>query len=238
MILFYTTHIEKNTAYLPEEEARHCVQVLRKKIGDSLYFVDGKGGYYEGQITETGKKRCIIEIEKHLPHFQQRHHRLHIAIAPTKNINRLEWFLEKSTEIGIDTITPILCQRSERKKVRLDRLEKILVSAMKQSVKAYLPQLQPLVRFKEWIKSLNLPSPTQKFIAHCDAAFEKLPLKDNYEVGKDVCILIGPEGDFSPEEIQLVMQHGFSGVSLGQSRLRTETAGIVACHTINLLNER
>ena len=237
MTLFYTNQIEANTAYLSEEEARHCIQVLRKKVGDRLQWVDGRGGFYEGQITETGKKKCIINIQKHIPTFQKRDYHIHIAIAPTKNIHRLEWFLEKTTEIGIDSITPILCQRSERKKIRLDRLEKILVAAMKQSLKAYLPDLQALTPFNQFIEQKKMASTTKKFIAHCNNGFEKLALKDNYQTGKDVCILIGPEGDFSPKEIQLAVQYGFSGASLGKSRLRTETAGIVACHTIHLLND-
>ncbi|MEN8116270.1 MAG: RsmE family RNA methyltransferase, partial [Bacteroidota bacterium] len=157
----------------------------------------------------------------------------HIVIAPTKNIDRFEWFLEKCTEIGIDEITPILSEHSERKVIKPGRLEKIVVSAMKQSVKAYLPKLNELTSFNDLVKTSDAPA---KFIAHCNGG-EKPHLKNNIEPGKNVLILIGPEGDFSPAEVELAKENGFKEISLGTSRLRTETAGVVACHIVNLIND-
>lgn len=232
---FYTNNITNGLAQLDEIEARHCLQVLRKKKGDDIVFVDGLGGYYEGRIEETGKKSCSIRIINEIQHFQQPKVNIHIAIAPTKNIARFEWFLEKATEIGIGKITPIRCQRSERKQIRNDRLEKVLASAMKQSLKAYLPQLEPLIDFRSFIEHPTLGA-KNRFIAHCSPGV-KGHLKDNCLPGSDVIILIGPEGDFSEEEVNLSKAKGFQEISLGQSRLRTETAGMVACHIVNLLNE-
>ena len=234
MQLFYTENIENGFINLEAEEARHCAQVLRKQIGDSIQVIDGKGNWYEAVLEECSKKKCLARItsekEENLRDFK-----IHIAIAPTKNISRFEWFLEKATELGIDEITPLLCQRSERKVVRLDRLNKILVAAMKQSLKASLPQLNELTKFKDFVKNTETGN-NQNFIAHCEESV-KVPLTENYKAGKNVCILIGPEGDFSAEEINLALENGFKAVSLGESRLRTETAGLVACHTIHLMNE-
>ncbi len=232
MILFYTDDVDGNIARLDVEQARHCVQVLRKKEGDAISFVDGEGGFYEGIIQETGKKKCVIQILKTHHAYNKRPFKLHIAIAPTKNINRLEWFLEKATEIGIDEISLIICHHSERRKVRTDRLRKILVSAMKQSLKAYLPILHEPISFKQFVQTPRINC--SKYIAQ---GAENMPLKDNYEAPKDVLLLIGPEGDFSKQELTLAYANDFQGVNLGNSRLRTETAGIVACHTLNLLNE-
>ena len=231
MILFYTNNVDGNIAHLDVEQARHCVQVLRKKEGDAISFVDGKGGFYEGLIQETGKKKCVIQILKTYPAYQQRPFNLHVAIAPTKNINRLEWFLEKATEIGIDEITPIICHHSERRRIRTDRLQKILVAAMKQSLKAYLPQLNEPLPFKQFIQI-----PRNKYSKYIAQGAENMPLKDNYQAPNNVLVVIGPEGDFSKQELEAAFANNFQGVNLGKSRLRTETAGIVACHTLNLLN--
>ena len=232
MILFYTDDINGNIAHLDTEQARHCVQVLRKQEGDAISFVDGTGGFYEGIIQETGKKKCVIQIIKTQQGFNKRPFNLHIAIAPTKNTNRLEWFLEKATEIGIDEITPIICNHSERRKLRTDRLRKILVAAMKQSLKAYLPKLNEPISFKQFIQL-----PRTNLVKYIAQGAENTALKDNYTAKKDVLLLIGPEGDFSKEELSMAFDNGFLGIHLGKSRLRTETAGIVACHTLNLLNE-
>jgi 16S rRNA (uracil1498-N3)-methyltransferase len=236
MHYFYTPHIEGNRAVLDEEEAAHCAQVLRMKAGDPIHFVDGKGHWYEGILAESHKKKCVIDIQKSraevLPHQVQ----IHIAIAPTKNMDRMEWFLEKATEIGIHRITPIICQRSERKIIRLDRLEKILVAAMKQSLKATLPILEEAQPFGSWIKNLTIQPQTLAYIAYCNET-ERIPLQTTYEAGKNVILLIGPEGDFHPNEVTVAKAAGFTGVSLGPSRLRTETAGIVGCHILNLMNE-
>ncbi len=234
MNLFYVENIEGETAILPDDEARHCIQSLRKKVGDTIHFVDGKGGFYTGEITEATRKRCAVRITQQQQNYNEPHTHLHIAIAPTKNINRLEWFLEKATEIGISEVTPILCQRSERKKVRIDRLQKIMLTAMKQSLKAYLPKLNDLTNFKDFIRTQN-SAKSRTFIAHCNEG-EKPHLKDISKAKENTLILIGPEGDFSPEEVALALQHECEAVSLGKSRLRTETAGLAACHIINLVN--
>lgn len=234
MNLFYTTKIEGNYAWLEEPEARHCFQVLRKQVGDVLHFVDGNGTLFEGQIDEIGKKKCVLKIIREEKEFQKRSHYLHIAIAPTKNIDRLEWFLEKATEIGIDEISPIICDHSERRRIRIDRLEKKIISAMKQSLKAYLPKLNDLVKFSDFIQNEQYAG-FSKYIAHCEEG-DKDHLK-NLILGQDkVLILIGPEGDFSPKEVQLANEHGFRSITLGKSRLRTETAGLVACQIVNLIN--
>lgn len=240
MNIFYTTNIKGGYAHLPEDEARHCVQVLRKKEGDTLHLIDGKGNFYEGEISETGKKKCVIKIIKTTMDFGKRPYRLHVGIAPPKNMNRLEWFLEKATEIGIDEITPMICQRSERKNIRMDRLQKVILSATKQSLKAYLPTLNPLTKFQDFIKKESYhpetEQPQQKFIAHCEADIGKKHLQDAYLPAHQVTMLIGPEGDFTSEEIDLAFQHGFSSTSLGETRLRLETAGIFACTIFNLKN--
>jgi len=230
MNLFYTTNIEGNYAHLNEIEARHAVQVLRKREGDALDFVDGLGTYYKGIIHETGKKKCVVEIKEQIANFEQLPYRLHIAIAPTKNMDRLEWFVEKCTEIGIHEITPIFCHHSERRRLKEERLEKIAVSAMKQSLKAYKPIINPAIKLSQFLKTADAPS---KFIAHCEDS-PKTELIKALPASKDILILIGPEGDFSVDEIASATQQGFSAIALGQSRLRTETAGIVACHTVAL----
>ncbi len=233
MILFYTKNINGKIATLEGDEAMHCMKTLRKKVGDSVHLIDGKGGWYDGTLVSTSKKTCDISIENERFEAERANFKLHIAIAPTKNINRLEWFLEKATEIGIDEITPILCQRSERKTVRLDRLEKIILAATKQSLKSYLPKLNELTKFSDFLKKETVMG-YQKMIAHCNEG-EKVALKRAYEKPKNVLILIGPEGDFSNEEVELANENGFQAIGLGKERLRTETAGIVACHTVNLL---
>lgn len=240
MILFYTNNIKNNIAELPQEEAMHCLKTLRKKVGDAIQFVDGQGNWYKGRIIGTGKKSVSIGIESVISAYNKRNHYLHIAIAPTKNINRFEWFLEKATEFGIDEITPLLCFHSERKNVRLDRLEKVVIAAMKQSLKAYKPKINELTSFKDFLNiqnNLDNSAENQKFIAHCQDGFseEKLHLK-NMNLKLKTTILIGPEGDFSSDEVQLALSHDFQEISLGNERLRTETAGLAACHIVNLVN--
>ncbi len=233
MFLFYSNNIKDDIAELPQEEAMHCVKTLRKKVGDTIHFVDGKGGLYSGKIIGTGKKTCTIGIET-VDYQAKRKPKIHIAIAPTKNINRFEWFLEKTTEFGVDEITPLLCFHSERKNIRLDRLEKVIQSAMKQSLKAHLPKLNDLTSFKDFINS-EKTTESQKIIAHCQTGREG-HLKDVYNVGQNATILIGPEGDFATAEIEIALQEKFQPISLGEARLRTETAGIAACHIFNLRN--
>jgi 16S rRNA (uracil1498-N3)-methyltransferase len=233
MNLFYAPFIEGNNFTLDEEESRHCIRTLRLAKDDTLHLTDGKGNLFETTIRDPHPKRCTVEVISVQKDYQKRDVKLHIAIAPTKNTARFEWFLEKATEIGIDEITPLICQHSERVQVRVERLEKVLIAAMKQSLKAYLPVLHEPVKFDHFVA---LPFDGQKFIASCETDLtHKLALQ--YRKGTNALILIGPEGDFSKEEIVLAEKSGFLPISLGKSRLRTETAGIVACHTINLLNE-
>ena len=237
MYLFYCPDIETKQT-LSEEESGHCVRVLRYSAGDEILITDGKGTTYTARITNPHPKHCDFEIisrEKQEPHH---HFHLHIAIAPTKNIERMEWAIEKCVEIGVDEITPLLCRFSERKQLRTDRLEKIILSAAKQSLTHYLPVLHELTPYDAFIKSQESrdKSQEQKFIAHCYKE-DKRVLKDEIEQGRDVLVLIGPEGDFSEQEIAEALSLGFVPVSLGNSRLRTETAAVVACHTAVLMNE-
>jgi 16S rRNA (uracil1498-N3)-methyltransferase len=205
---------------------------LRKKEGDEILLTDGKGFFYDAEIMQANPKHCIVNILKTIEQPKGWDFNLQIAFAPTKNIDRIEWFAEKATEIGIDRLSPILCQHSERKEIKAQRIEKILVSAMKQSQKALLPQLDDIQSFSKFIKQ---EYDGQKFIAHCYPQ-EKVLLKDIYKKGSNALILIGPEGDFSEEEVKMAIDHGFKPISLGDSRLRTETAALVACHTLHVLN--
>lgn len=237
MYLFYTPDIETKK-HLSEEESGHCVRVLRYAKGDTILLTNGRGTTYNARITNPHPKHCEFEVISQEQQQKSHSFHLHIAIAPTKNIERLEWMVEKCTEIGIDEITPLLCRFSERKQLRADRLEKIILSAAKQSLTPYLPILHPLTDYQDFIHnySRNYPIPIDKFIAHCYKEDKRL-LKDLIVRGHDVLVLIGPEGDFSEQEVQQALSEGFLPVSLGNSRLRTETAGVVACHTAILLNE-
>ncbi len=231
MQLFYVTGLAGGTCTLGEEESHHCLKVLRMREGDTLHLTDGEGRFYDGRLSGMHPKGCAVTIisTREVPPDPVP---IHIAIAPTKNIDRFEWFLEKATEIGISQITPLICEHSERDVVKLPRLEKVIVSAMKQSLKAWLPKLHEPVRFKELVER---QFPGGKFIAYCETGQESL-LQKAYIPGTPALVLIGPEGDFSPAEVALAMQNGFIPVSLGPSRLRTETAGIVACHTLHLVS--
>jgi len=230
-LIFYAPDILNNNT-LPEEESAHCIRVLRKKEGDHISITDGKGHFYNSIITEPHPKHCIVSISETIEQEKPWSNFIHIAFAPTKNLDRIEWFTEKATEIGIDRITPLLCRYSERKEMKLPRIEKILVSAMKQSQKAYLPVLDEMIKFSTFIKQ---PFDGQKFIAHCIPG-EKYLLKNLYKPGDNVLILIGPEGDFSEQEVEEALKQGFQPISLGNSRLRTETAALVACNTVQVLN--
>jgi 16S rRNA (uracil1498-N3)-methyltransferase len=234
MHLFYTPEIQHKIHILSEEESKHCTKVLRLAEGNTLFLTDGKGLFCEAVIKNANPKACTIEIINQTQEFGKRVFGLNIAIAPTKNTERFEWFLEKATEIGIDEIIPLICRFSERKELKPERLEKVIISAMKQSQKAYLPKISPVQKFREFIKR---PFIGEKYIAHCISNNKRL-LKNLIMPGENVLILIGPEGDFSPEEVEMAISEGFIPVSLGDSRLRTETAGVVACHTVNLINQR
>jgi 16S rRNA (uracil1498-N3)-methyltransferase len=230
MQLFFSDNLEEEIT-LTNEENRHITRVLRKKIGDNLFFTNGKGLLYTGEITAIEKNTPKIEIIKKENKEKIHNYYLHIAIAPTKNTNRFEWFLEKATEVGIDEITPILCERSERKKINQERCNRILISSMKQSLKYYLPKLNNPIVFNDFIKQ-KLDG--DKFIAHC---LNKDKIKLDKSINKKSNILIGPEGDFSEKEITLAIKNNFQSLSLGNSRLRTETAGVIATHSINRLYE-
>lgn len=232
MQIFYAPDIE-STLVLPEEESGHCVRVMRLAEGDEIMITDGKGNFYRASITNAHPKHCQVEITSSWQPEKPWDAYIHIAVAPTKNMDRMEWFAEKATEIGIDEITCLNCRFSERKEVKTARLEKILVSAMKQSQKALLPQLNGMTDFKQFVRQ---PFNGRKFIAHCEEG-EKPLIKSIYRPGENVLILIGPEGDFSPEEIKSAEENGFEAISLGKSRLRTETAAMTACHTIHVLNQ-
>jgi 16S rRNA (uracil1498-N3)-methyltransferase len=240
MHLFYTPDIHADLYTLNEEESKHCVRVLRLTMGDRIVLIDGKGGLYDAEITLDHPKRCEVKIITKKKEVGKHPYRIHIAIAPTKNMDRLEWFAEKATEIGMDELSLLSCQHSERVVVKKERLEKVLVSAMKQSVKAYLPQLNGVIDLKKFVTE-TVDFKGQKFIAHCllpmsSKKTEKPLLKEEYQLKQDVLILIGPEGDFSVDEVQLALKHGFREISLGTSRLRTETAALTACLTVHILN--
>lgn len=230
--IFFAPDILSNPE-LPFEEGQHCVKVLRKKEGDEILITDGKGFFYDATIVQAHPKHCIVNITNTVNPPKGWNFNLQIAFAPTKNIDRIEWFAEKTTEIGIDRLSPILCQHSERKEIKAQRIEKILVSAMKQSQKALLPILDEMQSFTEFIKK---DFDGQKFIAHCYPQ-EKSLLKDIYKKGENTLILIGPEGDFAEKEVEMALENGFKAISLGESRLRTETAALVACHTVHVLNQ-
>ncbi len=236
MHLFFTNNIKRDLAFLPEEEALHCVQVLRHKTGDAVSWVDGSGGRYHGRIVELGKKHCVLHIDQHEHIPRERSWRLQLAVAPTKNMDRIEWLLEKAVEIGVDTFTPVYCERSERRTLRTDRLEKIALSAMKQSLQSWLPQLSTPQPLKDLI-SAKTGGRESLFIAHCMEDTEKMLLQHTCPPRHDVCILIGPEGDFSDAEVKAALAAGFKPVSLGPHRLRTETAALVALQTVHFLNQ-
>ena len=233
MNLFYNKNIIEPTTILPEEESKHIIRVLRKSVGDIIFFTDGIGAIYKCEIVDTNPKKCSINIIEKNMGDDYRNYKLHIAIAPTKNINRFEWFLEKSTEIGIDNITPLICYNSERREIKTTRLQKVITSAMKQSLKSFRPVLTEKESFNSII---NTPFDGEKYIAYIDNEVT-LELSKAYLPNKNALILIGPEGDFSHQEVEKAIAMGFLPVKLGKSRLRTETAGIVACHTVAVINQ-
>lgn len=233
MQLFYNADINDTISSFSfnKEESRHIVKVLRKKESDILNITNGLGFVFKAEIIEANPKKCIVNLIEST-YTEPRPFKLHMAVAPTKMNDRFEWFLEKATEIGIDEITPIICYNSERKVIKHNRLEKIIQSATKQSLQAYLPKLNKAISFNEFVNTFNC---TQKFIAHCEDT-NKIDLKTELKPKTDTLILIGPEGDFSASEINRALQQNFIPVSLGNTRLRTETAGIVGCHTFCLAN--
>ncbi|MDO3640745.1 16S rRNA (uracil(1498)-N(3))-methyltransferase [Mucilaginibacter sp. L3T2-6] len=234
MHLFYTPGINPlhKQFFLDEEESKHAIRVMRLQKDDEVQLIDGKGGLYVAAIIDPHPKRTILEIKSVINGYRKRNHYLHVAIAPTKNIERIEWFLEKATEIGIDEISFLICQRSERKEVKTGRLNKIITSAMKQSLKAYHPVLNEAVAFNRFIaNAFN----GQKFIAHCEEG-NKVSLRNELQLQSRSLILIGPEGDFTLDEVDIALKNQYKAITLGESRLRTETAALEACFEVNFLN--
>ncbi|RLJ68959.1 16S rRNA (uracil1498-N3)-methyltransferase [Lacinutrix venerupis] len=236
MQLFYNPEITETTTQFSfsKEESKHIIKVLRKKTGDTMHITNGSGWLFAAEIISDNIKNCVAQIKT--KQFQERKkYNLHLAVAPTKMNDRYEWFLEKATEIGIQEITPIICDHSERKIIKPERFHKILQSAMKQSLSSYLPKLNEAIAFKDFIKQ-DFKGQDHLFIAHCEDSNKK-SLKQELKANKNTTILIGPEGDFSTKEIANAIQNKFIPVTLGETRLRTETAAIVACHSVAFLNE-
>ena len=228
---FFCEDIE--SGFLSEEESAHALRVLRLQSGDRFRLVNGKGFEGIAEVTQTEKKRLFYEIIDRTEEAIQNKERIHIAIAPTKNIDRFSFFMEKVAELGIDQITPLICKNSERKNLNVEKLRKKLLAALKQSGNLFLPRLDDPQTFSDFIKTAETTE--NAFIAHCEDESQKVALKEVLKKDKNVLILIGPEGDFRPEEINLAKEKGFKGVSLSESVLRTETAGIIACHTVQLI---
>ena len=235
MQLFYNKDLTSTNSQFTfdKTESRHIVKVLRKKEGDLLHITNGKNELFTVQVILANDKRCLVEIVNTETKPKPWNYTLHIAIAPTKNNDRLEWFLEKATEIGIDEITPIICSNSERTVLKTERLDKIVQSAMKQSLKFVLPKINEPIKFTDFI---HQDFDSELFIAHCEE-LDKKSLAKTIKPNTNILVMIGPEGDFSPAEIEKALVNKFTPVTLGESRLRTETAGIVATQTVALINE-
>jgi 16S rRNA (uracil1498-N3)-methyltransferase len=232
MNLFFREDISSSIIELDAEESRHCIKALRLHRGDAIHLTDGKGNLAEAVITDDSVRSCSVEIQKREKKTSERNYHLSIAIAPTKNHDRYEWFVEKATEIGVDEIIPLICSHSERKTVKTERLKNIAIAALKQSQRFFLPEISDPVSFENYVKG---NSAQQKFICTCEATSMQ-HLKKLCKANQRYAVLIGPEGDFSPEEIKLALENNFAEASLGTERLRTETAGIVTCSVMNFVN--
>ncbi len=231
MNIFIAT-VEQKLATLTSEESWHCAKVLRKKTGDKIQLIDGIGNFYEGVLEIVSDKKCTANLTSGPILQEKRNYYLHLAIAPTKQIDKIEWMIEKAVEIGIDEISFISCKNSERTVIKIDRIIKIIESAVKQSLQAYLPKINDLTSFKEIINSKEAD---QKLIAHCYNE-EKNDLKQMEFKNKSTLVLIGPEGDFSMDEVDIALKNNFKAVSFGSNRLRTETAGLYVCQAASLLS--
>lgn len=236
MQLFYTPKIEEHhkTFLLSEEESKHAIRVLRLEAGAIIHLIDGRGGVFKTEIIDAHPKRTTLQVLEYTGGFGIKPYYLHVAVAPTKNIDRIEWFLEKATEIGFDEFTPIICEHSERKEVKVDRLEKVVISAMKQSLKAYMPKINPAITLTNFLKHLDTDFDV-KGMAHCVEA-DKMFISSTYPKAGKYLILIGPEGDFSEKEISQALDAGLLPISLGEARLRTETAALASVMEVSLLN--
>jgi 16S rRNA (uracil1498-N3)-methyltransferase len=233
MQIFYSSDVSEGKVLFSRVESVHCLKVLRMRRGESIKFTDGSGSLFDGVITgddPSGMTASVISVSHEAG---KRPYRLHMAISPLKNEDRLEWFIEKAVETGIDEITPLICSRSEKRKIRRERLEGLILSAMKQSVKCYLPRLNDPVTFSEFIGGAY---EGKKIIACCDEAVKRLPITSAFGRGEGVTVMVGPEGDFTPEEVKQAEATGFTPVHIGPSRLRTETAGLAACCSVYLAN--
>jgi 16S rRNA (uracil1498-N3)-methyltransferase len=235
MQIFYAPGINGEFWILDEKESKHCIRVLRMNEGTPVKLIDGKGTLYEGIIYNPDARACEIKILNMIEDFERRNYSLHIALSPLKNPERFEWFVEKSVEIGIDSITPLICKNSEKHKIKAERISNVIISAMKQSLKAKLPVLNEPVSYDDFLRK-DLPG--TRMIAHCNMNFgNRNKIDEVYRKGEDAVILIGPEGDFTESEILIAQKKGFKPVHLGKSRLRAETAGIAACHSIYFQNQ-
>ena len=235
MQLFYAPEISLPRYTLPEEESKHCVRVLRMTVGDELHLTDGKGNMYRCKVVSDNVKHCEVEVVETWSEYERMSYGLTMCVAPTKNIDRFEWFLEKATEIGISEVYPLECDHSERRQIKLEREEKVITAAVKQSLKAYHPVLHDLTSVRDIIA---MDFEGEKYIAHCDSSFGERPYLGNLvKKGANTLILIGPEGDFSKEEINFALQNGFNAISLGRERLRTETAAVVATTVVATINK-
>ena len=234
MQIFYAPGISGDKYILDEKESQHIIRVLRMAGGTAVKLIDGNGNLYEGIISKADARECQVSVKKVIPDFEKRPYKLHIAISPLKNPERFEWFIEKSVEIGIDEITPIICKNTEKKGIKPERIKNIIISAMKQSLKAKLTLFNEACSLENFI---HKDFPGKRIIAHCNPDIEREGISKVYVKGEDVVILIGPEGDFSDYEIRAACNKGYNPVHLGDSRLRTETAGIAACYSVCLLNQ-
>ena len=235
MIQFYAPEIE-TTGMLPEGESAHCCRVLRMRQGDEIYVTDGRGARFLCRINDPHPSHTEVSIIEKIEIPEDKGFSINLAVAPTKNADRMEWLAEKAVELGVDCITLLKCHRSERKIMKSERLRKVMVSAMKQSLGNRLPQLVELTDFNDFIKS-NADSPNQKFFGYCSADYPKKEFAKECKPGNDVVVMIGPEGDFSEKEVELAVENGFMPVSFGERRLRTETAGVFAVAAVNVINQ-
>ena len=234
MQIFYAPDINGKTYALDEKESKHIIRVLRMTKGSAVRLIDGKGNLYEGIISGPDQKKCVIDITGKTADFEKRSYSLHIAISPLKNPERFEWFVEKSVEIGIDEITPLVCMHTEKPGIKYERVNNLIISAMKQSLKSTKTVLKEPCSFKDYI---SMESQGIKLIAHCDHSAERSKITEVYSKNTDATILIGPEGDFTREEIDSAIKRNFIPIHLGASRLRAETAGVAACHSIYFINQ-
>ena len=234
MQIFYAPDITGNTYTLNEKESKHCIRVLRMTRGTGVRLIDGKGNLYEGIISIPDSKKCEIDITEIINDFEKRNYYIHIAISTLKNPERFEWFVEKSVEIGVDEITPLICRNTEKQAIKAERVNNLIISAMKQSIKATKTVLNEPCFFSDF---LNRDFKERLLITHCNETFSRSKISEVYSKNENVLILIGPEGDFSDDEIVSAIKKNFISVHLGHSRLRTETAGVTACHSIYFINQ-